>query len=99
MKQKRILIWSTAVSDFLDGNKTVGGIAVQLYFWAQIFAREGWHVTTFTQGKSFVKGGITFKRVRRCRKMRIVHEWLSVIRELLLYRPQIVISRGADRIA
>lgn len=99
MKQKRVLIWSTAISDLLDGDKTVGGIAVQLYFWAQILTQKGWQVTTFTQGKTFVKDGIIFKKERRYGKLGIVQEWLSVSRELLFARPQIVISRGADRIA
>ena len=99
MKRKRVLIWSTAVSDLVDGDKSVGGIAVQLFFWAQIFAKKGWQVTTLTYSKTFVKDGITFKRRKHHRKLKIVHEWLSVFWELLLVRPQIVISRGADRIA
>ena len=99
MKQKRVLIWSTAVSDLVDGDKAVGGIAVQLYFWAQIFAKKGWQVTTFTHKKTFVKENITFKKVRRHNKLKIVHEWLSVFGELLFVRPQLVISRGAGRIS
>jgi len=99
MKRQRVLIWSTAVSNLVDGEKSVGGIAVQLYFWAQIFAKKGWQVTTFTNKKTFIKEDITFKNVRRHNKLKIVHEWLSVFRELLLLRPQIVISRGAGRIA
>lgn len=99
MKQKRVLIWSTAVGDFVDGDKSVGGIAVQLFFWAQIFAKKGWQVTTFTHSKTFVKDDIAFKRVRRHKKFKILHEWLSVFREMLLVRPHIVISRGAGRIS
>jgi glycosyltransferase involved in cell wall biosynthesis len=99
MKQKRVLIWSTAVGDFVDGDKSVGGIAVQLYFWAQIFAKKGWQVTTLTHSKSFIKDDIAFKRVRRHKKFKILHEWLSVFREMLLVRPHIVISRGAGRIS
>lgn len=99
MKQKRVLIWSTAVSDLVEGDKTVGGIAVQLYLWAQIFAKKGWLVTTFTNRKTFVKENITFKRFRCHNKLKIVHEWLRVFREMLLLRPQIIISRGADRSA
>lgn len=103
VKQKngnhKIIIWSTTVSDLLEDNKKVAGIAVQLYFWAQTFARHGWDVTTFTHKKSFVGEGITFKHLKRRKRFKIVHEWLSVIRELLIIRPQIVVSRGAGRIA
>lgn len=103
MKQKRnnhkIIIWSTAVSNLLEDNKTVAGIAVQLYFWAQTCVRHGWNVTTFTHKRSFVEEGITFKHLKRRKRFKIVHEWIIVFWELLLTRPQIVISRGADRIA
>ena len=101
MNQKRsnhkIIIWSTAVSDLFEDNKKVAGIAVQLYFWAQTFARHGWNVITFTNKKSFVEEGITFKHVQRWNKLKIVHEWLSVLWQLFTVRPNVVISRGADR--
>ena len=99
MKQKKILIWTTKVSEIKDGNKSVAGIAVQLYFWAQTFTLHGWNVITFTHKKSFVEEGITFKHVSRREKLKIVHEWLNVFWELLIIRPQLVISRGAGRIA
>lgn len=101
MNQKRsnhkIIIWSTTVSDLFEDNKKVAGIAVQLYFWAQTFARHGWNVITFTNKKSFVEEGITFKHVQRWNKLKIVHEWLSVLWQLFTVRPNVVISRGADR--
>lgn len=103
MNQKRsnhkIIIWSTTVSDLLEDNKKVGGIAVQLYFWAQTFVRHGWNVVTFTYKKPFVEEGITFKHVKRYERFQIIHEWISIFWEFLLARPQIVISRGAGRIA
>lgn len=102
MNQKRsnhkIIIWSTTVSDILDDNKKVAGIAVQLYFWAQTFARHGWNVTTFTHRNSFVEEGITFKHVKRYKRFQIIHEWISIFWEFLLTRPRMVISRGAGRI-
>lgn len=101
MKQKRsnhkIIIWSTSVSDLFEDNKKVGGIAVQLYFWAQTFARHGWNVLTFTYKKSFVEGGITYKHLQHRKRLKIVHEWLNVFWQLFTVRPDVVISRGADR--
>ena len=97
MKQKKVLIWSKAISNLMDGNAS--GIAVQLYFWAQTFANHHWQVTTLTPHKSFTKEGIRFRHESRWGKMEIVHEWLSILWTLLTLRPQVVISRGAGRIA
>ena len=96
MKKKEILIWSTAISDLLDGN--AAGIGVQLYFWSQTFARHGWQVTTLTRHHSFTSEGVSFKRMRNWGKLRIIQEWIEVFFRLLFFRPHIVISRGADRI-
>ena len=93
--KKKILIWSTAISDLLDGH--VSGIAVQLFFWAQTFARQGWQVTTFTHHEPFHNESITFKRRKRWSSIEIVHEWLSVFWRLLTIRPYLVFYRGADR--
>lgn len=96
MKQKRVLIWSKSISDLMDGDAY--GIAVQLYFWAQTFTHHGWQVTTFTPHKAFFKEGIRFKHASRWGKLEIVHEWLSILWNLLTFRPRIVLHRGADRV-
>ena len=97
MNQKKVLIWSKSISNLMDGNAS--GIAVQLYFWAQTFANHGWQVTTFTPHKSFIKEGIRFKHTSRWGKLEIIHEWLSILWNFLTLRPQIVLHRGADRVA
>lgn len=97
MNQKKVLIWSKSISDLMNGNAY--GIAVQLFFWAQTFANHGWQVTTFTPHKSFIKEGIRFKHTSRWGKLEIVHEWLSILWNLIASRPQIVLHRGADRVA
>lgn len=97
MKKKKLLIWSTAISDLFEGKAY--GIAVQLYFWAQVFTRNDWQVTTITSRCSFVIEEISFKHVASWGKLEIVHEWLNIFWKLLTLRPQIVISRGADRVA
>ena len=98
MKKKKVLIWSSHLGDLYNDDKAVGGISVQLYFWAQTFARHGWNVITFTHKKSFVEEGITFKHVKRWKRLKIVHEGFRVIWQMLTERPDMVISRGADRI-
>ena len=50
MKQdnKKVIIWLTEVKNLLDG-KPIGGIAVQMYFWAKTFAQNGWQVYSFAE--------------------------------------------------
>lgn len=97
MKQKKVLIWSKSISDLMDGNTY--GIAVQLYFWAQTFTHHGWQVTAFTPHKAFAKEGIRFKHESHWGILEIVHEWLSILWNLLTLHPQIVLHRGAARIS
>ncbi len=95
MKQHRIIIWTKSVSDFVNDN--VYGIGVQLYFWAQTFADNGWQATSYTSQKTYSKDGICFKHISHWGKLEIVHEWLIILLELLITRPTLIISRGADR--
>lgn len=95
MKQKRIIIWSTAISDLFDDKSY--GIAVQLYFWAQIFVENNWHVISLTRHHPFIKEGIVFRRFRDWGKLDVLHVWIGVLWFLLTKHPQIIISRGASR--
>ena len=96
MRKRRVLIWSEAISDLLDGR--VSGIGVQLYFWAQTFVRHEWQVTTFTLHSSFTQECIHFKHTSRWGKLEIIHEWLSILWNLVVRHPQLIIIRGASRI-
>ena len=95
MRQKHILIWSTDISNLLDGNAS--GIAVQLYFWAQTFTNQDWRVVTFTNHKSFSKEGISFRHLRNLGKLNIIYEWVVLFWQLLVLHPKLVISRGESR--
>lgn len=98
MKKKKLLIWSTSVSDLLDGDKMIGGISIQLYFWAQVFQNNGWEVTCITHHQSSIREGLRFQKINSWGKFDIIGEWLSIIWLLIFYRPTIIISRGASRI-
>lgn len=95
MKHKRVIIWSIAISDLFDGNAY--GIGVQLFFWAQVFVKHGWQVTSFTSHDSFSKEGIHLKHTSHWGKLELFHEWLSILWSLIIIRPQLVIFRGAAR--
>ncbi len=95
----KVLIWSTAIKNLFERGRNVGGIAVQLYYWAQIFSRKGWEVNALTIGKTFVRDDVVFEKWCNWGKLEILHEWIGIFWILLKLRPQLVISRGADRVA
>lgn len=96
-KNKRVFIWTKSISDLFVGTNLVGGIAIQLYFWSQVFKKKGWEVHTMTNFPSFEKKGIRFHRNRMWPKTEIIHDWFTLIWISIRYRPQVIISRGASR--
>ena len=96
-KNKKVFIWTESISDLFIGTNIVGGIAIQLYFWSQVFRKNGWEVHTMTHFPSFEKEGIRFHRNRKWLKTEIFHDWVTIIWILIKHRPQIIISRGASR--
>lgn len=100
MKQdnKKVIIWQTEVFNLMEG-KPIGGIAVQMYFWAQVFAENGWTVYSFTekQKKTVKLDNIIFKPVRKIQQVNFFFQWWRSLKYMLSIRPQIVIYRGANR--
>lgn len=95
---KTVVIWATEVYDLLEG-KPIGGIAVQLYFWAQIFAKKGWAVVSFSENTSTDKriDGINFKLKKNIRYLNFLLEWYHALYFILKIRPRMIIFRGANR--
>ena len=57
-ERKKIIIWTNTVIKLIEG-KQIGGIAVQMYFWAKVFAQNGWQVFSFKENaKQTVEKGV-----------------------------------------
>lgn len=95
-KTQRILIWDSSVCDLLN-NRVFGGIAVQLYFWAQIFAEQGWKVYALTKHRSYTNNFIEFKFIRHFRGIDLIFEWFYIIFYILIIKPDVIMARGAKR--
>ena len=95
---KKVIIWLTEVKNLLDG-KPIGGIAVQMYFWAQVFARNGWQVYSFAENAKETETleGITFKPLKNIQRVNFLLEWWRSLKYLLTIRPKVVFFRGANR--
>lgn len=97
-RNKRVIIWSTSVIDLME-DKAIGGIAVQMYFWAQIFADQGWEVYSFSErhNERMVKEGITFLPKKNIKRINLLSEWWHAFLFTIKLRPEIIIYRGANR--
>ncbi len=97
-QNKKVIIWQTEVINLLGG-KPIGGIAVQMYFWAQVFAKNGWNVYSFSEDDkdTISLDGIIFKPVKNIPRINFLLEWWRSFRFLLSIRPEVVLFRGAHR--
>lgn len=98
MKKNKVIIWSTDVIKLMEG-KTIGGIAVQMYFWAQVFAENDWKVFSFAKNanKTIVRERIEFRPVKNIRKVNLLLGWWYAFKFILTIRPELLICRGRSR--
>lgn len=103
MKQKKVFIWYSGIDDFLNNTGFVGGIIVQLSFWAQTFAKNGWKVYSFSaNGFKGAIDGIQFISQKYPSFFQKYHisfflEFVSLWRGIIKVRPNVVIARGSNR--
>lgn len=98
-KPKRIFIWTTGLDDFFADRGIIGGLTVQLSFWATAFIKAGWEVETLTthpdnHGKLI--SGITFTRLKSSRFIAPLQEMLKVV-HVIVNKPDLILTRGASR--
>lgn len=97
-KKNTCILWTTAISDIINPTSDhIGGISVQMYFWANTFMKNGWDVHSFYSDKnttSFDTEGIIFH------KDFVTHLWSAVLYFFFtLYifikvKPNLIITRG-----
>lgn len=97
-KRNTCILWTTAISDIINpASNRIGGISVQMYFWANTFIKNGWDVHSFYSDKnttSFDTEGIIFH------KDFVTHLWSAVLYLFFtLYifikvKPNLIITRG-----
>ena len=95
-KHNIVVIWSPEVINLLE-ERQIGGIAVQMYFWAQVFRDNGWEVYSLTYDNEKQKEGIHFKRQRNVKRINFILEWWYAVKYILSIKPDIIIYRGANR--
>jgi len=97
-KDNKVIVWSTDVIQLIEG-KPIGGIAVQVFFWAQAFVKHGWQVFSFIENgeKTVEKENVCFKPKRNIKRINVFLEWWYAFKYMISIRPQLIIYRGANR--
>lgn len=95
-KKKKLFIWNSAIDSMLR-NENIGGLAIQLNHWANIFIQEGWEVYSLSTKESRKINGINFLKLAHIRIIGIFFEIFLCLFYLLRYRPQLIMLRGAGR--
>lgn len=97
MVKNKVLFWESSVSDMKHSRK-FGGIAVQINFWMQIFASNGWEVHALTEDADYNDDFATYHNIRHFQSAEIAWEWILIYRIVRLVGPQLIIFRGARRL-
>jgi len=97
VENRKIIIWTKGIDHLLDRRGILGGITVQMYFWAKTFEENDWIVYSFSnRGKKTVEN-INFLWFPEVRYIGIFIEVFFSLFYIVFYRPSIIILRGASR--
>ena len=90
MKNKKVIIWSKSIDDFIFGKKNFGGgITVQMYFWSKVFLKKGWNVYSITKNKKKCIEGINFIKIPTFNGLGIITEFLMVFYYMIIIKPNL----------
>lgn len=93
----KVFIWTKFVDSLYRKEGYIGGIAIQMNNWAEIFAQKGWDVFSLSTKEKREYNKITFLRYPSVRFIGIFIEWFLSMYYILTKRPDIIITRGASR--
>ena len=93
----KVIFWTPTIDGLRTNSGTIGGIAVQMNYWAEEFLQNGWKVYSLSKEKFKNYDGISFLYFPYIRRVRFLAEILLPFVYFIIVRPKIVISRGADR--
>lgn len=93
----KVFIWTKFVDKLYRNEGNPGGLAIQMSYWAQIFAQKGWKVYSLSEKEHKVYNNISFLKYPNVRYIGIFIEYLLSLYYILTQRPKVIITRGASR--
>src|SRR5690554_377545 len=97
MSKKKVIIWTTGIDDLLEGQGQVGGLTVQMMFWAFAFKKNGFITYSFSNSSKRYFKGLNLLKFPQTKRFSIISESLFTIYYIIKVRPDIIIFRGASR--
>ena len=98
MSGNKVIIWTSGIDDLLSQKEGyVGGITVQMMFWALTFVEEHWTVFSFTNHNSRRFMNLNFLKFPQFKYLKVVFEAVHTTYILIKIRPDLIIIRGASR--
>ena len=94
---KKVIIWTSGIDKLIEGDGVVGGLTVQMYFWAKAFLSNGYKVYSFSKSGCNKIEGIHFIRWNNFRWIGLITDMLFAFIYIIKLRPDYIINRGAGR--
>ena len=93
----KVFIWTTFVDKLYRNEGNPGGLAIQMSYWAQIFAQKGWKVYSLSEKKQKEYNNVSFLKFPNIRYIGILIEFIMSFYYIVVKSPQVIIARGASR--
>lgn len=94
---QKIFIWTTNIDQLILEKGAVGGLTVQMYFWAKTFIKNGWNCYSFSKSKKQKLEDINFIKYPQLRYINIFIDLVYTLYVILQVKPDVIIMRGASR--
>ena len=94
---KKVIIWAHEIDDLYLRKGLIGGLAIQMRYWAETFVSKGWKVYAPSYNKSRCCNGIIFFKYFNLSKIGVFTEFIFTLYYLLTIKPDLILLRGARR--
>ncbi len=93
----KVIVWTPFVYNLCREIGIVGGIAIQMSFWAQTFLQKGWDVYSISNVENTEINGIRFIKIPHLRIIGILVDIFYSFYYIACIRPDVILFRGASR--
>lgn len=93
----RVLLYTDTIDRLYRKAGNIGGIAIQMSFWAETFKKKGCEVFSLSREEKGEKNGIKFLYIPYRKYINIFLEFIYTVLYLVKLHPDVIIYRGCDR--
>ena len=93
----KVIVWTPLLYNLYREVGAVGGIAIQMSFWAKTFSERGWQVYSISNYEKTSIEGIQFLKMPQLRIVGYFIDLLYSFFYIATIRPDVILFRGASR--